>query len=365
MVDGPVTSWRWDFGDGTKSTAKNPIHTYTTRGTYTVRLEVSTLGGTDALVVPNYINVREVVRFPDVRLDAALRGALEIPVGSIRVADLERLTTFNAADSGISNIAGLNRATNLESLYLDGNAIVDVSPLSPIRSLRALNLRDNQIGSIAPLKNLVALEELDLGINNITDIRPLASLLKLALLNLERNPDLTDIRTLEHLTTLRELSLAFTNILQNDTIDGAGNGDGLNALRPLTNLIFLDLAATSIHDLRSIQGLTALQTLILFECQIEDITPLSRLVELRELQLSANGIVNVSALSGLDQLRELTLQMNQISSLSPLVLNQGLGNNDVVRLTDNPLDSVSLCSAIPTLELRGVIVEVNQSCASN
>jgi PKD repeat protein len=35
------TSWRWDFGDGTGSSAPNPIHTYAVEGTYTVKLVVA------------------------------------------------------------------------------------------------------------------------------------------------------------------------------------------------------------------------------------------------------------------------------------------------------------------------------------
>jgi PKD repeat protein len=33
-----ITNWYWNFGDGTTSTLQNPIHTYTTPGTYTVCL---------------------------------------------------------------------------------------------------------------------------------------------------------------------------------------------------------------------------------------------------------------------------------------------------------------------------------------
>ncbi len=41
-----VTGWSWDFGDGSPiSTAQNPTHTYTTAGTYTVKLNVTTAAG--------------------------------------------------------------------------------------------------------------------------------------------------------------------------------------------------------------------------------------------------------------------------------------------------------------------------------
>ncbi len=38
---GNITSWKWDFGDGTTSTEQNPIHRYEKPGTnYVVILEV-------------------------------------------------------------------------------------------------------------------------------------------------------------------------------------------------------------------------------------------------------------------------------------------------------------------------------------
>ncbi len=54
---GIPTTWSWDFGDGTGSTAQNPGHTYTTTGTYTVNLTVANAAGTDSEVKTDYITV--------------------------------------------------------------------------------------------------------------------------------------------------------------------------------------------------------------------------------------------------------------------------------------------------------------------
>ncbi len=50
---GSITSWSWDFGDGTTSTVQNPQHTYTAIGTYTVSLTVSGPGGSDTYTRTN------------------------------------------------------------------------------------------------------------------------------------------------------------------------------------------------------------------------------------------------------------------------------------------------------------------------
>lgn len=43
-----IASWKWEFGDGGTSTVKNPLHSYSSNGSYTVRLIISdSLGCTD------------------------------------------------------------------------------------------------------------------------------------------------------------------------------------------------------------------------------------------------------------------------------------------------------------------------------
>jgi PKD repeat protein len=52
---GDPTGWSWDFGDGTTSTAQNPLHTYSSPGSYTVSLTVTNAGGSDTATKPDYI----------------------------------------------------------------------------------------------------------------------------------------------------------------------------------------------------------------------------------------------------------------------------------------------------------------------
>ena len=51
------TSWKWSFGDGTYSTARNPAHTYSKVGKYTVSLTLKNAAGSNAVTKSSYVNV--------------------------------------------------------------------------------------------------------------------------------------------------------------------------------------------------------------------------------------------------------------------------------------------------------------------
>jgi PKD repeat protein len=57
---GAPTTWKWSFGDGTSSTVKSPKHTYSTAGSYTVKLTVSNKAGTGTLTKTTYIKVTKL-----------------------------------------------------------------------------------------------------------------------------------------------------------------------------------------------------------------------------------------------------------------------------------------------------------------
>jgi len=51
------SGWQWAFGDGLLNTEKNPSHTYTSAGTYTVSLTAINSGGSNVSMMPGYITV--------------------------------------------------------------------------------------------------------------------------------------------------------------------------------------------------------------------------------------------------------------------------------------------------------------------
>ncbi len=57
LSTGSPTSWSWDLGNGTTSNLQNPAAVYLNPGTYSVRLTVSNLSGSDTKTVTNYITV--------------------------------------------------------------------------------------------------------------------------------------------------------------------------------------------------------------------------------------------------------------------------------------------------------------------
>lgn len=60
QVNKNITSWEWNFGDSTKSTEQNPLHTYTKAGTYTVALKINN-GSTQTITSKaDYIVVNSV-----------------------------------------------------------------------------------------------------------------------------------------------------------------------------------------------------------------------------------------------------------------------------------------------------------------
>ncbi len=56
MSTGIPTKWSWNFGDGTTSAERTPLHRYSTPGSYTVSLVVENKFGSDKKSIPGYIS---------------------------------------------------------------------------------------------------------------------------------------------------------------------------------------------------------------------------------------------------------------------------------------------------------------------
>ena len=94
--------------------------------------------------------------------------------------------------------------------------------------------------------------------------------------------------------------------------------------------------------------------------KITDISPVAGLTALTWLNLNNDQIIDINPVAGLTALTELHLDDNQITDISPLVENRGIGDDDIVFVTDNPLDCVEQESNIQKLLDR--YVELYTDC---
>ena len=274
----------------------------------------------------------QTVNIPDPHLRVAIAIKLGVASGApITVSDMANLTELEAQNDNITDLTGLEAATNLRNLNLgdktisgfaeNNNAVSNLSPLSGLTNLIRLDLEMNAISNISVLTNLTNLVYLDLSSNSISDISPLKNLKKLEYLDLGGN-FISDISVLAGLTNLTQLYI------------GANAISNISPLAGLTNLTRLSISSNAISNISALQNLT----------------------NLWELGIAYNSISDISVLAGLINLSYLTMWNNTISDISPLVENTGLGRGDTAHFGGNPLDDASIHTHIPTLLNRGVTI---------
>ena len=230
---------------------------------------------------------QEVVNIPDPNLRAAIENALGKDAGAIITkAEMETLTTLRGDFANISNLSGIEAATNLTWLVLNNNDLSDITPLSSLTNLTNLNLYNNDLSDIAPLSGLTNLTWLRLSSNELSDITPLSG---------------------------------------------------------LTNLTWLSLYNNALSDITPLSGLTNLMNLSLYNNDLSDIMPLSGLTNLTNLNLNNNALSDISALAGLTNLENLSLENNQVSDVSALV---GLTNLRLLYLTNNQVSDRDTLAAL-------------------
>ena len=334
------------------------------------------------------------VTIPDAKLRAAIEAALGKASGAtITVAEMKTLDRLFIGGQNVSDLTGLEFATNLDFLRLEfTSSITDISALAGLTNLTGLDLWRNNITDVSALAGLTNLRSLSLGYNNVTDISALAGLTNLRSLSLGYN-NVTDISALSGLTNLTWLDLwgnfvtdvsalsGLTNLtlLQapgNDITDVSAlagltnlthlslsdnNVTDVSALFGLTNLTELQLSGNPITDLSMLaswlRGLTNLELLTLSSTGFTDISALAGLTNLTHLSLGGNNVTDVSALAGLTNLTTLWLGSNNITDVSAL---SGLTNLTYLELKGNPLNDSSINDHIPVLESRGVTVQFDR-----
>jgi len=255
----------------------------------------------------------------------------------------------------ISDLSPLSGMAKLEYLNLGSNLISDVSSLSGLTSLTYLDLYDNYISDVSALSNLTNLTSLDLYNNLISNISALSSLIRLESLFLGQN-SISEVSVLAGLNSLETLNLENNGISDVSVLSGLtrladldleeNSISDISALVNLINLKWLDLEYNVILDVSALSGLTRLEKLFFEDNVVSNLSPLSNLINLAELNLSSNAISDVSALSNLTNLAWLSLFNNSISDVSAL---SGLTSLKGLNLGYNNISDVSALSGLTNL----------------
>ena len=293
------------------------------------------------------------VNIPDDNLRDAIWNELGyFPNDSpIPTSDMVGLAVLRASRSNITDLTGLEYATNLTVLELGGNSITDISAVAELTNLRRLNLSRNSITDISAVAGLPNLTRLNLEYNSIADISPLtanAGLGQGAYVDVIANP-LNHASITVHIPALRRRGVEiywFDNIVAQPT-----NILDSNLRVAIENALGVASGATIVEPEMAI--LTVLEAP---NANITDLTGLEHATNLTELNLADNSISDISPLATLNDLTDLGLRDNSISDLSPLVANTGLGTGDMVDVSENPLNDASINTHIPALQSRGVEV---------
>ncbi|WP_226529247.1 leucine-rich repeat domain-containing protein [Metabacillus niabensis] len=207
------------------------------------------------------------VTFKDPLLEKALQKQFGLE-RKIVESDMKHLKELSLERKRITDLTGLETATNLEYLYLSTNKVSNISQLASLQNLKYVYLDGNPISDFTPLSGLTNLTSLGLGNTGVTDLSFLANLQALEDLSIDNNG-------LESLSTLPKLNqLAFLSVYGNKLTS-------LEGVEKLENLTSLSADENPIKSLDDLDVRSKLKDLSLSYTLLEDI---DRLLDLKELE---------------------------------------------------------------------------------
>ena len=318
---------------------------------------------------------------PDPNIRAVVREEIGLDQGKdFTRKRLEDLTILEGFYRQIIDLTGLEYATNLTSLNLEGNSVTDLSPLLGLTDLKRLNLNNNTINNVNPLADLTELTLLELKGNQITDLTPFQGLTRLTSLDLRENI-ISDLEPLTGLVSLTDLYLTTNQISDVSPLADLSNlvtlwisENPIKNAAPLVGLaetIETDIVIPSLvvdpalrDAIRAALGvdsskrltISALQTLTTLQAElsgIRNLTGLKHATALTMLELNGNSIIDITPIRGLIQLTTLNLSNNAIVDITPL---KGFIALTVLNLSNNPIGNLETLAALvglTTLELSG------------
>lgn len=232
------------------------------------------------------------------------------------IAGLPLLKNLTLESCGLTGIAPLAEANELETLDLNNNTIRAIDAISGMQKLQELNLQHNAVNDITPLASASALKILDISYNAITTISPLSTLSGLTWLDAGTN-SITD----------------------------------LGQLGDLVGLTYLSVKSNKLTSVTEIAECNALTELDISSNQLTDITSLNTLVNMMYFDFSYNQVTKLPTFPKDCELVIITGSNNLLSSLEPL--------SGLKKLNNVNMDYNAEISSVKALAECPMLIEVN------
>ncbi|MDB6027170.1 MAG: hypothetical protein JWM68_3393 [Verrucomicrobiales bacterium] len=273
------------------------------------------------------------VSIPDPGLNAAIRDALQKPVGQLTQQDMLELTTLSAQGRNVKSIEGLKTARNLSLLNLRLNHLTNFALPAELTNLTVLDVSLNGMTTCSFPNGLSNLVALSLEGNALTNVTLPIGFKKLNSLDLNNN-QITSFSMPSNFTSLLELDLGF-NLLTNYSLPAG-----------LTNLDAFLIAGNPLTNLTLPAGLTALTVLNASQNQLTKLTLPAGMTNLIGLHLFFNQLTNLSLPNDLRNLDVLDLDFNRFTNLN---LPSNLTRLGSLKARDNLLTSFNLPTDVRAL----------------
>ena len=251
----------------------------------------------------------------------------------------------------VTSLQGLQNCKNIVTLYLESNAITDLSPLEPLATSGNLVFLDldynNTLSDLSPLSGITSLQGLEIrsgtakgdvfSAGGVTSLGPVSTLTNLTELEFSAQP-VTSLAPLATLVNLQNLFMYGDG----STLENSGFIGGVTVLSKLTNLQLLDAGNRGITDISSATGLIQLET----------------------ADLSNNPISDISPISGWTSAQDVIFEYDSLSGAIPSLPGFGTASIPVtLDLSNNAITSISNLSStpVPGLEAAGSLLNISSN----
>ncbi|MEZ3433568.1 MAG: hypothetical protein K1W34_02850 [Lachnospiraceae bacterium] len=290
-----------------------------------------------------------IVAIPDAELkNRLLAGGFDKNGdGELSTSEMQSITQLDVRTSiytkDVTNLSGLESATNVETFAINCAQITDFSVLRSMPNINtvAINNATINVSALADsLKSSTKLETLILNSGVVTDISALGSLSQIKTLNLYTN-SISDISGIANLTNLQELILDATGV------------SNLSPLASCKNLRKLSIQYTAVTDLAPLASCANLEILYLgYDLNktsgITDVSALASCKNLKELSITGDTAITAEMifdnLTPNEQTRTLSIGSNDIALFNNCKISlrvndnweENFGAKNVTWKTDKP-----------------------------